>query len=584
MISGPDSWTERVKSCLLDLAKERDVEVGEELLAGLQATVPPSMDHGDLAFAMFPFAKAFRGNPAVLAGEIAARLDGADGAGVQAAGAYLNIKLPRGAATDAVLRAVEAAGDRYGFVDSLAGTRVMIEFSSPNTNKPLHLGHLRNNILGETLSRLLEAAGAQVHKVNLVNDRGIHICQSMLAYMEYGNGKTPESAGVKSDHFVGEYYVRYANWVKEDPSVADRARDLLKQWEAGDPEVRELWEKMNRWAVEGIKQTYEATGISFDRIYFESETYSAGKAEILRGLEAGVFYRDTDGSVCADLEEIDLDKKVLLRSDGTSLYVTQDIGTALSRHSDWPFDRLIYVVASEQRYHFQVLFHLLKKLGHEWADNLYHMSYGMVNLPEGKMKSREGTVVDADDLLAELERLAAAEIQNKEREEAVGDIGATSKAVALAALHYYLLQTGPVKDMIFNPDESISFTGDTGPYLQYMGARIASMLRKAPEIADVSATDISAEMLADDDAWALTRIVARFPEVVQDAARSYNPSRIATYTYELAREFSRFYHDVPIIIADDSELRLARLGLSKAVLTTLKNCFCLINLPFLEVM
>ena len=584
MISGPDSWTERVKSCLLDLAKERDVEVGEELLAGLQATVPPSMDHGDLAFAMFPFAKAFRGNPAVLAGEIAARLDGADGAGVQAAGAYLNIKLPRGAATDAVLRAVEAAGDRYGFVDSLAGTRVMIEFSSPNTNKPLHLGHLRNNILGETLSRLLEAAGAQVHKVNLVNDRGIHICQSMLAYMEHGNGKTPESAGVKSDHFVGEYYVRYANWVKEDPSVADRARDLLKQWEAGDPEVRELWEKMNRWAVEGIKQTYEATGISFDRIYFESETYSAGKAEILRGLEAGVFYRDTDGSVCADLEEIDLDKKVLLRSDGTSLYVTQDIGTALSRHSDWPFDRLIYVVASEQRYHFQVLFHLLKKLGHEWADNLYHMSYGMVNLPEGKMKSREGTVVDADDLLAELERLAAAEIQNKEREEAVGDIGATSKAVALAALHYYLLQTGPVKDMIFNPDESISFTGDTGPYLQYMGARIASMLRKAPEIADVSATDISAEMLADDDAWALTRIVARFPEVVQDAARSYNPSRIATYTYELAREFSRFYHDVPIIIADDSELRLARLGLSKAVLTTLKNCFCLINLPFLEVM
>ncbi len=584
MTSGSDSWTDRVKNCLLELADEKKVEVGQELVNTLQASVPPSMEHGDLAFAIFPFAKAFRGNPAALASEIAKRLDSVEGAGVEAAGAYLNIRLPRASSTSRVLRAVEAAGDRYGFGDSLVGARIMIEFSSPNTNKPLHLGHLRNNILGETLSRLLEAAGAEVYKVNLVNDRGIHICQSMLAYMEYGDAKTPESEGVKSDHFVGEYYVRYANWSKEDPSVAERAQELLQKWEAGDPEVRTLWETMNRWAVEGIKETYEATGISFDRIYFESETYAAGKAEILRGLEAGVFYRDNDGSVCADLEQINLDKKVLLRSDGTSLYVTQDIGTALSRRNDWQFDRLIYVVASEQRYHFQVLFHLLQLLGHEWADSLYHLSYGMVNLPEGKMKSREGTVVDADDLLAELERLAAEEIKSKEREDAVGDIDATSKAVALGALHYYLLQTGPAKDMIFSPDESISFTGDTGPYLQYMGARIASMLRKAPEIADVSATDISAEMLADDDSWALTRLLGRFPEVVKDSAHAYNPSRIATYAHELAREFSRFYHDVPIIIADDPQLRLARLSLSKAVLSTLKNCLRLINVPFLEVM
>jgi arginyl-tRNA synthetase len=360
---------------------------------------------------------------------------------------------------------------------------------------------------------------------------------------------------------------------------------MLRAWEAGDEEVVALWKRMNEWVLEGISQTYEATGIRFDALYFESETYASGKSEVMRGLEDGAFYREDDGSVWVDLEPINLDRKILLRADGTSVYLTQDIGTVLARYNDWPFDRMIYVVGSEQNYHFRVLFYVLELLGYEWASQLYHLSYGMVNLPEGKMKSREGTVVDADDLIAELRELAAGEIRDKEREEEVGDIESTAHAVAVGALHYYLLQVTPGKDMIFNPKESLSFTGNTGPYLQYMCARISSMMRKAeargvePQVEEVRWDVLDAEA-----EWQLVRLVGRFPEIVEQAGTDYTPAVVATYLYELAKTFSSYYHDYPILAAEDPDTRHARLMLARAILQVLKNGLALLNIPFLEIM
>jgi arginyl-tRNA synthetase len=461
----------------------------------------------------------------------------------------------------------------------------MVEFSCPNTNKPLHLGHLRNDAIGQSISAILEANGAEVRKVNLINNRGVHICKSMLAYQQFGNGETPESSGVKGDHLVGTYYVRFAQWEKEDPSVTESAQQMLKAWEAGDPEVLDLWNRMNKWTLEGIDETYRKTGISFDQFYYESDTYTLGKDKVLMGLDQGVFYREEDGSVWIDLEEIKLDKKVLLRKDGTSLYLTQDIGTAIARHEDWPFDSLIYVVASEQTYHFKVLFHVLEKLGYAWAKDLHHLAYGMVNLPEGKMKSREGTVVDADDLIEQLTSLAMQEIKAKEREEAVGDVRLTSEAVALGALNYFLLQANPMKDMVFNPAESISFNGNTGPYLQYMGARISSMVRKAESMApDFSGIPFDGALLSLPEERELVKMIANFGEVVMDAGRNLNPSAIASYLYELSRLFSKYYHDHPVLKAPSAALVKARFSLVSMVLQVFRNAYALIGIPFLESM
>jgi len=465
----------------------------------------------------------------------------------------------------------------------LAGKRIMVEFSSPNTNKPLHLGHLRNDVLGESISRILAACGATVRKVCIINDRGIHICKSMLAYKEQGNGSTPESVGVKSDRFVGDWYVRFHTMSQEDPTAEERAQQLLRQWEAGDPETIALWKQMNQWAVEGIKATYRRTGVSFDHYYFESETYLKGKEEVLKGLERGIFYREADGSVWIDLTAEGLDKKVLLRKDGTSLYITQDIGTAIFRHRDWPFDQLIYVVGSEQQYHFKVLFKVLEKLGFEWARNLYHLSYGMVNLPEGKMKSREGTVVDADDLIDNLKEMAIEEIREKDREAIVGSVEDVAERIAIGALHYYLLQVSPTKDMLFNPKESLSFNGNTGPYLQYMGARISSMLRKK-EGSAASRGMVRPELLTGDPEWELLKTLAQFPEALETAARSLDPSLIASYLYEVSKTFSRFYHDCPILNAEEPDLAATRLSLSEAVLRVLRTAMDLVCIPFLEVM
>jgi arginyl-tRNA synthetase len=587
-------WKGRITEALRGVARDKDIDPEQIREADVIVEKPPRPELGDLGFPLFPFARVFRTAPQAIAELTAAKLTETGKAGadrVETAGPYVNVHIDRADYTRSVLEAVEAEGNAYGAGNARAGQRVMVEFSAPNTNKPLHLGHLRNDAIGESVSRIVEATGAEVRKVNLVNDRGIHICKSMLAYREFGEGETPESSGTKPDTFVGNFYVKFAEWAAEDPSAEERAREMLQAWERGEEETLELWKRMNDWAVEGIQQTYRRTGVSFDQIYYESQTYGAGREEVLKGLERGVFYRDENGTVWVDLEDIDLDKKVLLRADGTSLYLTQDIGTAIRRHEDWPFDRLVYVVASEQRYHFTVLFHVLQKLGFEWAANLFHLAYGMVNLPEGKMKSREGTVVDADDLIDQLAELAKAEIRDKDREGEVEDIDATAEAIALGALHYYLLAVSPMKDIVFDPAKSLSFNGNTGPYLQYTGARIQSILRKGAERAAdgagslaPAAAEVDVSALDSQDDWELVKLLGEFPSRVEEASVEFNPSHVTAYLFELAKTFSKYYHEYPILSAPTPAAREARLLLAISTAQVLKNGFRLINIPFLESM
>lgn len=578
-----ETWKEYVLNALLSFASEQGVDVDRDSAEKeLIVERPPKPELGDLAVPMFPFAKILRTAPQKIAEAVAAKLNAENRGNCETAGPYLNVWLSRPAVAEDVLGAVEQMGEQYGRSDRFGDRKVMVEFSCPNTNKPLHLGHLRNDALGESVSRILSAAGAQVRKVNLINDRGVHICKSMLAYREFGEGKTPDTEERKSDHFVGDFYVRFNQWAAQDKSAETQARQMLQQWEAGNEDVHELWKLMNRWAIEGIQETYRRTGISFDDYYYESQTYAAGREEVLKGLDRGTFYKDEDGTVWVDLEDIDLDRKVLLRGDGTSLYLTQDIGTAIARHRDWPFDQLVYVVASEQRYHFMVLFHVLDKLGFDWAKNLYHLSYGMVNLPEGKMKSREGTVVDADDLLVELAGMAKKEIEEKERDGTIENIDETSEKIALAALHYYLLQVQPNKDMVFNPAESLSFNGNTGPYLQYTGARISTMLRKAGELPAFDDVDLS--LLTESGEWEIVKHIAEFPETVEQAAQQFNPALLTSYAYELARQYSRYYHDNPIMVHENPQIRAARLILSREVLQVLKSVLELLNVPYIPVM
>jgi arginyl-tRNA synthetase len=590
-----DVWKDRIARALEQVLANAGLE-GRIDAARVIAETPPKPELGDLGFPMFSFAKILRKGPPQIAQMVCAQLplvpaggntEGKAEGTFAAEGPYVNVRLDRPSVIASVLAQTADESVPVGRPGNLAGLRIMVEFSSPNTNKPLHLGHLRNDILGESISRILAACGAEVRKVCIINDRGIHICKSMLAYNEYGQGKTPASEHIKSDHFVGDWYVKYHQMSRSDDGAEARAREMLRKWEAGDKETVELWQKMKDWTVEGMKETYERTGISFDQYYYESQTYLLGKDEVLKGLEQGIFYREPDGAVAVDLTAEKLDKKILLRKDGTSIYITQDFGTAIFRHNDWPFDRLVYVVGSEQQYHFQVLFAILKRLGYQWADNLYHLSYGMVNLPEGKMKSREGTVVDADDLIDSLRDLALEEIRGKDREEAVGDSAAAAEKIALGALHYYLLQVTPAKDMLFDPGESLSFNGNTGPYLQYMGARISSMLRKDSMLrGDNSNTAgvVKPELLAGDAEWELIKTISAYPRAVADAADRMDPSVLAAYLYELSKGFSRFYHDCPILNARDPDLAAGRLALSRAVLRVLRDAMNLTGIPFLETM
>ena len=486
---------------------------------------------------------------------------------------------------------------------------VMIEYSSPNTNKPLHLGHVRNNLLGNALANIMAANGNKVVKTNIVNDRGIHICKSMLAWLKYGNGETPESSGKKGDHLIGDYYVAFdkhykaevkelmakyqAEGMNEEEAKAKaeansplmlEAREMLRKWEANDPEVRALWKKMNDWVYAGFDETYKMMGVSFDKIYYESQTYLEGKEKVMEGLEKGLFYRKEDGSVWADLTPEGLDHKLLLRGDGTSVYMTQDIGTAKLRFQDYPIDKMIYVVGNEQNYHFQVLSILLDKLGFEWGKDLVHFSYGMVELPEGKMKSREGTVVDADDLMEAMIETA------KETSSELGKLdGLTpeeaadiARIVGLGALKYFILKVDARKNMTFNPKESIDFNGNTGPFIQYTYARIQSILRKAAEAGISIPETIPAGIELSTKEEALIQMLADFPNVVKQAGTDYNPSILANYTYDLVKEYNQFYHDFSILREENEAVKIFRLALSQNVGKVVKLAMGLLGIEVPE--
>lgn len=477
-----------------------------------------------------------------------------------------------------------ASTHNFGFAKPNSSGKVkMVEFSSPNTNKPLHLGHIRNNLLGYSISNILESNGHKVLKVNLVNDRGIHICKSMIAWQKFGNGETPQSSGKKGDHLVGEYYVIFDreykkqiqelvdNGVTEDEAKVQaplivEAQEMLRKWEAKDPEVYALWQKMNGWVYEGFDVTYKALGIEFDKIYYESETYLVGKKIVMEGLEKGVFSKRENGSVWADLRDDGLDEKLLLRADGTSVYMTQDIGTANQRFSDYRLDDHIYVVGNEQEYHFQVLKLILGKLGYDWSDHLYHLSYGMVQLPEGKMKSREGTVVDADDLVTEMITTAKEMSVDLGKLEGYSDDEANQivRMVGLGALKYFILKVDPRKNMTFNPKESIDFNGNTGPFIQYTHARIKSVLRKADEAGIAIPIKIEVDTIAQKERD-LIKLLLDFPAIVQQAGEQLSPALVANYAYELAKEYNQFYHDFTILNEENESIKGLRLMLSKEV-------------------
>ncbi len=573
----------------LNKIKPEDCDVIQ--LKDINMETPPNPEMGDIAFPLFSFAKLFRTAPAKIAEQIYSQIienkELESYGKPKAIGPYLNVFFAKGETAANILNKILEEKENYGRSELFKGKNIMIEFSSPNTNKPLHLGHLRNDALGESVSRIFQFCGASVYKVNIINDRGVHICKSMIAYKKFANGATPESTGIKSDQFVGDQYVAFHKYARENPEKAEaEAKQMLLDWEAGtDKELMDLWKTMNGWAIDGIKETYRRTGVSFDKLYFESQTYLLGKDKVLQGFKDGVFYKEEDGSIWINLKPIGLDKKVLLRSDGTALYMTQDIGTAISRHTDWPFHQLMYVVGNEQEYHFKVLFYVLEKLGFEWAKDLYHLSYGMVNLPDGKMKSREGTVVDADNLITNLRDEVLKKMSENGRDSELTDAEAAAESIAIGALHYFLLQVSPKKDMLFDPKESISFTGNTGPYLQYMGARISSILRKSetPELKEfLKDAKLNPALLSGESEWALLKRLEEFSVQNERAAEKKDPSILTSYIYELSKDFSRFYRDCPILSAESPELCYSRLQLAKATKIVLQNATALVVIPFME--
>ena len=538
---------------------------------------------GDFTLVVFPLSKTSHRSPEQTATEIGEYLrENIDAvSGYNVIKGFLNLTI---SPAEWGRRLAEMHSDsRYGFSQpGHDAETIVIEFSSPNTNKPLHLGHIRNNLLGFSLSRIIGAAGNKVVRTNIVNDRGIHICKSMLAWQKYGNGRIPASEGIKGDHFVGDFYVLFEKKLKEQASelveagatpeearenapLMQEARRLLLKWEAGDPETVKLWQMMNSWVYEGFDVTYKALGVEFDRIYYESETYKVGKEIVLRSLEEGHLTRREDRSVWIDLTADKLDQKLLLRSDGTAVYMTQDLGTAVIRYNDYHFNRHIYVVGNEQNYHFQVLTLALKRMGYEWADGLHHFSYGMVELPEGKMKSREGTVVDADDLIGEM--TATATVMSQE----LGKLGGYSpeekenicRQIGLGALKYFILKVDPKKNMTFNPQESIDFNGNTGPFIQYTFARIRSVLKKAEETGISDHSDYPDGLIPNAKEISVIRLLNDFRQVVREAAGELSPALIANYCYDLAREFNQFYHDYSILGEEDKNVRNFRLRLSE---------------------
>ncbi len=581
----------------------------------LRLDKPPQPELGDFAVGCFPLAKPLRQAPPKIAAALAEALPATDLIEkVTVAGPYLNITLNKAQFFRITCSHILTEPDRFGNSTVGTGKRVMVEYSSPNTNKPLHLGHIRNQVLGMAVANILAANGYAVIKANLLNDRGVHICKSMLAYQQSGGDDTPERSGLKSDHFVGKYYVLFeqslkterAAWFRGkgiDPSALSEeesdkreaqflkesqlynaALDLLSKWEADDPETVALWHKMNQWASDGFQRSYDRLGSKFDVRYHESDLYTSGKDLVQQGLEQGVFYQKDDGSVWVDLETEKLGQKLLLRSNGTSVYITQDIGTAKQKFKDHKLDKSVYVVANEQEYHFNVLFSILKKLGFAWAEGCHHLSYGMVFLPEGKMKSREGKVVDADDLMEDMVNLAKDAMRSNEIEgvtpEMIDEIGET---IGLGAIKYYILDFHPTKSITFDPQKSIAFQGNTGPYLQYAYVRILSIFRKSQEYSFEQITpDVDFSVLTHPKEVELAHQLFRFPYEVQVAGETYNPSGLTSYLFSLAKLYSQFYHACPILVAETPELVKARLVLCKATALVLKRGLALLDITVPE--
>ena len=598
-----------ISSAVIDAVKTLyGQEVGEKMVQ-LQKTKREF--EGNLTLVVFPFLKISKKKPEDTAQEIGQYLvDNCEAvATFNVVKGFLNLVIAQSAWLSLLnsINADEKFGEKKATEDS---PLVMIEYSSPNTNKPLHLGHVRNNLLGWSLAKIMEANGNKVVKTNIVNDRGIHICKSMLAWLKYGNGETPETSGKKGDHLIGDYYVAFdkhyreevkqltAQYVadgmgeeeaekkaKEEAPLIKEAHDMLVKWEQNDPEVRALWKKMNDWVYAGFDETYKALGVGFDKIYYESETYLKGKAKVEEGLAKGLFERHADNSVWADLTNEGLDQKLLLRSDGTSVYMTQDIGTAEMRFKDYPIDKMIYVVGNEQNYHFQVLSILLDRLGFKWGKELVHFSYGMVELPNGKMKSREGTVVDADDLV---ETMIADARQTSEELGKFNDItdeerNEIARIVGMGALKYFILKVDARKNMLFNPEESIDFNGNTGPFIQYTHARIRSILRKAEntDISEQSGQTATTDLLSQKEIDLIQKL-NEYGAVVEQAGKDYSPSGIANYCYELTKEFNQFYHDYSILKEEDANKKAVRLVLAKNVAKVIKNGMALLGIEVPE--
>ena len=613
------SWSELTSFLAAGIQRNLREQLGlmEEITVHFER--PPRPEMGDLAFGCFALAKVLRKGPPLIAANLAEALRkdselSAVLAAAEAAGPYVNLRIQSLALFGGLDHSVRTSPSAFGRSNVGQGRKILVEFSSPNTNKPLHLGHIRNNALGWSVATLLDAVGYEVIRANLVNDRGIHICKSMIAYRHFGGDTTPESAGKKGDHLVGDFYVQFAAALSEQvkdllPTVAaetglsgealkDAAearapltletQEMLRLWEAGDPGVRTLWATMNTWAISGLKETYRRMGITFDRYYFESQTYERGRGLVLDALEKGLFYRKDDGSVWVDLTEEGLESKLLLRRDGTSIYMTQDIGTTVIKQEETQFDQSLFVVADEQDRHFQVLFAILRKMGYSWAHRLIHLSYGMVNLPEGKMKSREGTVVDADDLMDELE---AACLEKAREATAQGSLALSEEQlhtmaaqVAQAALKFFILKVSPRKTMIFNPAESVNLQGDTGPYVQYAHARICSILARGRE-QGLHPEDAEGlfHLLGSTEERQLALALSRFPEVVVEAAEKFAPSTVGSYILEVSGAFNRFYHDHPVLKAE-GQLARARLALCANTAAVLKEGLRLMGIEAPEAM
>ena len=585
---------EEIKEIILNKISEELKKYFGDINTPLFLESPPDFKFGDFAFCFSSFLKEIKDNPKEVFKNISENISLLEFVEkTEVVFPYINIKIKNEVLFKSVILEIENSGTNFGENEINKNKKILIEFLSPNTNKPLHLGHARNGVLGMAMSNILRSTGASIIKTNLVNDRGEHICKSMLAYKKWGGDETPESTNMKGDHFVGKWYVRYAKEEKENLKLKDEVYEMLKKWEAGDKEIISLWQKMNSWVYQGFNETYNKFGLDFDSFYYESETYKLGKDVILEGIKNGVFYYGKEGDVLFDLpeEEFGLNKDgtvkkiTVLRKDGTSLYMTQDIGTAVKRKGDYGVDFLIHVVGSEQDYHFKCLFKILKELGFDWAKNCYHLSYGMVSLPDGKMKSREGNVIDIDNLIEEMQLAAKNEINSRKKEKEIFEnIEERSLKIALSAIKFKLLSVSPKQDICFNPKESISFDGVTGPYCQYAYARASGIIKKAKDKGFILSKEIDFSNLKSKEEINLIHKLSFFPEEIKKASELFNPSKIANYAYDLSKSFNQFYGENPVLLAENENLILSRLSLVYITSLVIKKALSLIDIEVLEEM